>query len=287
MYIKDVVHKECSVTPMQSTTVLVIPARFGSQRFPGKPLVDLAGLTLLQRAINTAKNAVQTLPACKILVATDDARIMWHAIEQNVEAVLTPESCRTGTDRVLAAVQNLAIKPELILNLQGDVPFLPSEYIQKIILAFNDPEVDIATPVLQLTWQELDILREAKKVSPFSGTAAILDNSGYARWFSKNIIPAIRNEDQLRSASSLSPVYKHIGLYAYKYKILEQYIALDESHYEKLEGLEQLRAIENGMKIKAVEVTSRSKFITSGIDSQADADRFCNLIRTYGEPEYI
>jgi 3-deoxy-manno-octulosonate cytidylyltransferase (CMP-KDO synthetase) len=274
------------IIAIKNSTVLVIPARFGSQRFPGKPLADLAGSTLLQRAINTVKHAVQNIPGHKILVATDDARIMQHAMEQGVDTVMTPISCKTGTDRIFAAIATLAVTPDLILNFQGDMPFLPSEYIQETILAFNDPSIEMATPVLQLTWQELDVLRETKKVSQFSGTTAILDASGYTLWFSKQIIPAIRNEDHLRLTANLSPIYKHIGLYAYRYETLAKYVALNESRYEKIEGLEQLRAIENGIKIKAVVVKSRSKFIM-GIDSPADADKFINLVNTYGEPEDV
>jgi 3-deoxy-manno-octulosonate cytidylyltransferase (CMP-KDO synthetase) len=122
----------------------------------------------------------------------------------------------------------------------------------------------------------LDTLRESKKTTPFSGTTAILDSNNRALWFSKNVIPAIRKEDRTQPHS---PVYRHIGLYGYARAALQKYVTLPPSHYEQLEGLEQLRAIENGMTIQAVVVDYKGRPAMTGIDSPEDLQRAEALLK--------
>src|SRR6185436_18746893 len=117
--------------------LIVIPARYGSTRFPGKPLTKIAGKTLLQHVCLAAQQAVQQIPDVAILVATDDVRILQHAHELNVNAVLTPEACATGTDRVIAAIKQLSNTPEYIINLQGDAPLTPVSVLISLLQALT------------------------------------------------------------------------------------------------------------------------------------------------------
>lgn len=259
-----------------SETIIVIPARYGSTRFPGKPLTMIAGKTLLQRVCEAATMAAQQLANVTVLVATDDDRIMQHADSLNVKAVLTSPSCATGTDRVFAALQKLDYKPRSVINLQGDAPLTPSETIVALIEALKHS--DVVTPVTQLSWQDLDRLRQAKLTRPFSGTTVILNSSNEAIWFSKNIIPAIRNEAELRDVNTLSPIFQHLGIYGYTYEMLTKFTSMPESNYEKLEGLEQLRLLENGYKIKSVQCNSEKLNSWSGVDTPADAKFVTDLL---------
>lgn len=259
-----------------SETIIVIPARYGSTRFPGKPLTVIAGKTLLQHVCEAATKAAKQLSDVTVLVATDDDRIMQHANSLNIEAVLTPTSCATGTDRVYAAMQTLTYKPRNIINLQGDAPLTPPAVIIALIQALKHN--DVVTPVTQLAWQDLDRLRQSKLKHPFSGATVILNASNEAIWFSKNIIPAIRNEAELRNTNVLSPIFQHLGIYGYTYEMLATFTNLPESNYEKLEGLEQLRLLENGYKIKAVLANSGNLHSWSGVDTPADAKFVADLL---------
>lgn len=255
-------------------TAIIIPARYGSTRFPGKPLAMLAGKTVLERVVDIAKAVVKQMPDVTYHVATDDSRIADLCANKNIPVIVTSTDFETGTDRVMAAVNMLSSAPDFIINLQGDAPFTPADFVIDLITAFEkNTAADIVTPVVQLSWTELDELRAHKIETPFSGTTAILGADLRAIWFSKNIVPAIRKEDKMRLLDSLSPVYRHIGLYGYAYNALQKYITLPLSHYEQLEGLEQLRALENGMTIQAVIVDYKDRPAMTGIDSPEDLAR--------------
>ena len=255
-------------------TAIIIPARYGSTRFPGKPLAMLAGKTVLERVADIAQNVVSQISDVTYHVATDDQRIADVCIQNHIPVILTTADFETGTDRVMAAVNTLPDTPDFIINLQGDAPFTPADFVTDLIQAYAaNPAADIVTPVVQLSWAELDALRAHKIETPFSGTTAILGADLRAIWFSKNIVPAIRKEDKMRLLDNLSPVYRHIGLYGYAYDALRKYITLPLSHYEQLEGLEQLRALENGMTIQAVIVDYKDRPAMTGIDSPEDLQR--------------
>ncbi len=261
-------------------TVIIIPARYGSTRFPGKPLAMLAGKTVLERVVDIAKSVVAEIPDVTYHVATDDSRIADVCIQHDIPVIVTTTDFETGTDRVMAAINTLAEPPDFIINLQGDAPFTPADFVIELINAYRkNPIVDIVTPVVQLSWAELDELRTHKIKTPFSGTTAILGADLRAIWFSKNIIPAIRREEKMRLLDSLSPVYRHIGLYGYAYHALQKYITLSLSHYEQLEGLEQLRALENGMTIQTVIVDYAGRPAMTGIDSPEDLHRAEALLK--------
>lgn len=254
-------------------TAIIIPARYGSTRFPGKPLAVLAGQTVLEHVIGIARNAAGSNPDVSIHVATDDDRIAAEATKHGCPVVMTSPDAATGTDRVMAAACRLGTEPDFVINLQGDAPFTPPDFVSAMIEAYQASRSDIVTPVVRLSWHELDDLRISKTETPFSGTTATFDADGKALWFSKNIIPAIRKEKDLRAASPFSPVHRHIGLYGYALPALKTYTGLKPGTYEELEGLEQLRALENGMSIRCVVVDYKGRPAMTGIDSPEDLAR--------------
>ena len=263
-------------------TAIIIPARWGSTRLPGKPLVKISGRTMLSRVVAIAKAAA--VGAAQIAVATDDDRIIAHCRELDVTAIRTPAECATGTDRVQAAVAQLAVPPDFIVNLQGDAPLTPPDFIAALIKRYASSPADVLTPVVQLSWDDLDALRAAKLQTPHSGTIAVFDQeSGRAHWFSKNILPTMRKESALRAANTLTPVWRHIGIYGYSRAMLTQYVVLPPGYYEELEGLEQLRVLEHGHTMVCVPVDYRGRAAMSGVDSPEDVARAEALIARHGE----
>ncbi len=170
---------------------------------------------------------------------------------------------------------------DFVVNLQGDAPFTPPDHVSALI--DNAARADVVTPVIPLTWEALDALREHKKTTPFSGTTCIRSEDGRAIWFSKNILPAIRNEAKLRAAGDLSPVLQHVGLYGYTRPALDRIAALAPSRYEELEGLEQLRFIENGLSVYAVPVVGQ-ELPSAGIDTPQDVAKAEAALQRLGDP---
>ncbi len=263
-------------------TAIIIPARWGSTRLPGKPLAMIAGRTMLSRVVVIARAAADQ--DTQIAVATDNAKIAAHCAELGVQALMTPADCPTGTDRVYAAMRQLPTVPDFVVNLQGDAPLTPPDFIRALMARYRANPCDVVTPVTQLSWDALDTLRTSKQQTPLSGTIAVFDQAtGRAHWFSKNILPAIRKEVALRAAGALSPVWRHVGLYGYSRVMLEQYISLPEGYYEQMEGLEQLRVLEHGHQICCVPVDYRGRANMSGVDSPEDIARAEALIAAHGE----
>lgn len=255
-------------------TAIIIPARYASTRFPGKPLTLIGGQSMLSRVVDVARKAIEGIDTdVTLAVATEDQRICDHANEIGVECILTSDDCKTGSDRVLEAVKTLEGDYDFVVGLQGDAPFTPPSAVQKLIEAYkNDNSIEVVTPVINLRWAELDALREQKQITPFSGTTAIINEAGQALWFSKNILPAIRKEEKYRG-EEFSPVHQHIGLYGYAVKTLEKFVTLPEGHYEKLEGLEQLRLLENNITIQTIKLEVDAGLTQAGIDSPEDVER--------------
>lgn len=263
-------------------TAIVIPARYGSTRFPGKPLALIGGRTMLSRVVALAQDAAARHAGTAVMVATEDERIAAHCAEIGVRCVMTPDECPTGSDRVLAAARQEGGGYDVLLSLQGDAPFTPLAAIDAMLAAFAaDPSHEVVTPVIHLRWTELDALRAAKRTTPFSGTTAVIDETGRALWFSKTVLPAIRKEDTLRTHDEFSPVLQHIGLYAYRTAILERFVSLPQGRYEQLEGLEQLRLLENGIKIHTVTIDVAAGLAQAGIDSPEDVARAEALLRRH------
>ena len=267
---------------MSAKSLIVVPARFGSTRFPQKPLHDIAGRTLVSRVAKTAARAAAATGA-DYVVATDHEAIANHCRALSIPVVITPPEAPSGTDRALLAVTAMRVSPDIVVNLQGDSPFTPAGHVVALIEAARQGDCDAATPVVALSWDQLDKLRDHKRNEPFSGTTCVTDAAGRALWFSKTILPAIRKEDALRRASPTSPVLKHVGLYAYKLEALERYVTLSEERYERLEGLEQLRLLEHGLSIQTVRVDA-SEYWLGGVDTPEDARIAEALIAELGDP---
>jgi len=263
-------------------TLIVVPARYGSTRFPGKPLAKINGISMVRRTAKIAMKSAAQIDSCDMVVATDDTRIEEHCMSYDIPCIMTKEALKTGSDRALAAAEALDKSYDYIINLQGDAPFTPVSSIVALAEAIKTG-IDVATPYIQLSWESLDSLRQHKIETPFSGTTVIIGQDGRAIWFSKNIIPAIRKEETLRKIETLSSVNRHIGLYAYTYEALKRFTAAPESHYEKLEGLEQLRILENGMNPACVRVDPPAVTM-SGIDAPADVELAEALIAKHGDP---
>lgn len=266
-----------------SRDLIVVPARFASQRLPGKPLIPIAGRTLLERVVAIAREGALRVGNADVVVATDDVRILDHARTLGCDAVLTDAAISSGSNRAWAVARNREIAPPIVVNLQGDAPFVQPTMIAALIAALRDSNCGVATPVAQLSWEALDALRRHKQTSPFSGTTCTRRADDRALWFSKAVIPSIRGEAQLRQAGPHSPVFQHIGLYAYRFEALGRFEATAPTPYELLEGLEQLRFLELGEEILTVEVAALTHAM-SGIDTRDDVAMAERLIAEHGEP---
>ncbi|MDR3449093.1 MAG: 3-deoxy-manno-octulosonate cytidylyltransferase, partial [Alphaproteobacteria bacterium] len=213
------------------SAAIVIPARYASSRFPGKPMHKIAGIPMLERVWRIAR-AVKG--ATRIVIATEDQRIVDFARTFGAEAVMTPESCENGTERVDAAVSAAKISEDILLNLQGDALLTPPWVLEAMIAEMEAaPEADIVTPAVKLEGEALEIFRRHKVENPASGTTVVFDKDRNALYFSKSIIPYMRK-------TGAASIYRHVGLYGYRKRGLSRYIALPPSPLETAEGLEQL-----------------------------------------------
>lgn len=229
-----------------------------------------------------ARAAIGGRPGVSLAVATDDAEIAGHARAVGCDAVMTDAGIGTGSGRALAAALVWPERPDFVVNLQGDSPFQPTGALAAVIAAL-EAGAEVATPVVELDWAALDALRDHKARSPFSGTTCARAQDGRALWFSKAIIPAIRDEAALRARLPRSPVWRHIGLYGYALDALQRFEAAPPTVLEALEGLEQLRLLELAIPVMTVPVDP-PRFDSSGIDTEADIVRVEALIAAHGDP---
>lgn len=275
--------------------LIAIPARYNSSRLPGKPLVKLNGKEMILRVYENAKKVVTKYPEgmVDIAVGTQDQRILDFCNEHNIVAFPISEACKNGTDGVKEVMISYGNRHDFVVNLQVDNPLAAPWHIKALIdIHLKDETIDVVTPCVLLSWEALDQLREHKKITPYSGTTAIIHpKTSNAIWFSKNIIPAIRKEDVLRQTNSMSPIYRHIGLYGYRREMLNNLSYLEQSEYESenLEDLEQLRFILNGYTVRIAKVAYNGyEEIASvgGVDSKEDIPRVEALLDKYGEYKY-
>jgi len=262
---------------MKRQISIIIPARFGSSRFPGKPLAMIAGLSLLERVYRIA-SAVPDID--RVAVATDDPKIVDHVKGFGGNAVMTPLDCRNGSERVFKAMQDLVKdSSDIIINFQGDAVLTPPWIINDVIQAMvEDPSIKIATPAVRLSYANLEKLELYHQNGNAGGTTVTFDTKGDALYFTKGIIPFVRGT---RSGAD-SPVFKHIGLYGYTASSLAQYVALAPARFEEVEQLEQLRALENGIAIRVVQVDLKGRTMWS-IDNPIDVTETEKIITTQGE----
>lgn len=241
------------------SVVIIIPARFASTRYPGKPLVDLRGASgqarsLIRRSWDAASAVVGV---DRVVVATDDARIRDHAQGFGAEVVMTSESCRNGTERCAEAVANMGISPEIVVNLQGDAPLTPAWFVEDLVAGLRaDPKAGVATPVLRTTGQMRADLIADRMAGRVGGTTAVFGHDGQALYFSKEVIPFAAGQF---GDDEASPVFHHVGVYAYRPDALAVYPGWGEGRLEKLEGLEQLRFLERGHRVLCVQVEARGR----------------------------
>lgn len=244
---------------MPDKTVIFIPARYASTRFPGKPLAELTGATgvtksLIRRSWDAAMN-VKGVDA--VYVLTDDRRIEEAARAFGAEVLMTSSSCRNGTERCAEAVSLLSEAPRIVINLQGDAPLTPEWYVEGLIEAMQaDPSVSVATPVLRAAADHLQRLRQDRQAGRVGGTTAVMNTNQDALYFSKEVLPF---SDKVYAEGEETPVFHHVGVYGYTPQALTTYINLPQGPYETLEGLEQLRFLENGLSVRCVEVEPRSR----------------------------
>lgn len=235
---------------------IVIPARYQSSRFPGKPLAVLTGRdgskTLVQRTWETG-TAVPGV--ARVMVATDDNRIADHVRGFGGEVVMTSDACRNGTERVAEAVARLDGHPDLVINLQGDAPLTPAWFLEDLIAAMAArPDMGAATPVLQCDRETYAMFREDRAAGRVGGTTAVFGTDRRALYFSKEVIPYLPDPEV-----EAPPVWHHVGIYAYRPEALAEYVAWPPGVLEMNEGLEQLRFLENGAAMLCVEVDARGR----------------------------
>lgn len=257
-------------------TIIVIPARYGSSRFPGKPLATVAQRSLLERVwrIGSAVPGVS-----RVVVATDDERIAAHVKSFGGTSVMTSDRCRNGSERVFEALTALKESPRVVVNLQGDAVLMPPWVIGALVEEMRkDPSVQIATPAVQLSKVQYESMKNTKGAGIVSGTTVTFSKNRDALYFSKGIIPFIRS----LPAGDMSPVFQHIGVYAYTTEALKRYIDLPMGQFEEVEQLEQLRALENGIPIRVVEVSLKGRTMWS-VDNPEDVTRVEDIIGTEGE----
>jgi 3-deoxy-manno-octulosonate cytidylyltransferase (CMP-KDO synthetase) len=234
-------------------TIILIPARYQSTRYPGKPLVELKGAggsakPLIQRSVEAARRVAGV---SGVFVITDDDRIADACTGFGVGVLMTSPECRNGTERCAEALAQLH-EPDLVINFQGDALLTPPGFVEALIARMDDDQdALVATPALRLRSDEVRALQAEEAAGRVGGTTVVTDTQGYALYFSKRLIPHLPSG---ALHGHVSPVRLHIGVYAYRPEALERYVATPVSDLETLEGLEQLRFLAAGMAIAVVDV---------------------------------
>jgi 3-deoxy-manno-octulosonate cytidylyltransferase (CMP-KDO synthetase) len=238
-------------------TLIAIPARYASTRYPGKPLVTLRGpdgeKTLIRRSWEAA---IAVAGIDRVVVATDDTRIADHASGFGADVVMTSSDARNGTERCAEVAAKLP-GYDVIVNLQGDAPLTPAWFVERLIEGLaNDPQADIATPVLRCDGRAVAGFLNDRRNGRVGGTTAVFGAGGRALYFSKEVIPYTGRD---YAPDEPTPVFHHVGVYAYRPAALQTYPAWPIGPLETLEGLEQLRFLENGRTVLCVEVEARGR----------------------------
>jgi 3-deoxy-manno-octulosonate cytidylyltransferase (CMP-KDO synthetase) len=233
----------------------IIPARYASTRFPGKPLAVLGGKTVIQRVYEQVSSVLD-----EVYVATDDERIFQCVEDFGGRAVMTRSDHKSGTDRIEEAAQKTATDADVIINVQGDEPFIQPTQIETLMHLFDNPQTQIGT--LGKLFESIEAVENPN--SP----KIVVDNQGFALYFSRSVIPYIRGK-QCDEWFGEYPFLKHLGIYAYRREVLAEVTRLPQSSLEKAESLEQLRWLQNGYRIRV----GLTDVETVGIDTPEDLQR--------------
>lgn len=240
-------------------TVILIPARYASTRYPGKPLAELTLPDGSRKSLirMSWEAAMQVKGVDGVYVVTDDDRIRDAAEAFGAQVIMTSEACENGTARCADALAKADIDADLIVNLQGDAPLTPAWFVEDLIAAMKaDPEAQVATPVLQCDPLTYSHFTEDRKAGRVGGTTAVFNAKGHALYFSKEVLPYI---DADKVPDNNIPVYHHVGVYAYRPDALAAYTSWPVSELETLEGLEQLRFLVNDTKLRCVIVEGKGR----------------------------
>ena len=233
----------------------IIPARYASTRFPGKPLAVLGGKTVIQRVYEQVSSVLS-----EVYVATDDQRIYDCVEGFGGKAVMTREDHKSGTDRIEEAVEKIGTDADVIINVQGDEPFIQPSQVETLMHLFDAPETQIGT--LGKLFESMEAVENPN--SP----KIVTDNRGFALYFSRSVIPYIRGIER-NDWFGQYPFLKHLGIYAYRREVLAEVTRLPQSSLEKAESLEQLRWLQNGYRIRV----GLTDVETIGIDTPEDLQR--------------
>ncbi len=231
----------------------IIPARYASTRFPGKPLVDIKGKPMIQRVYEQASKAISL---SSVVVATDDRKIYDVVKGFGGNAVMTLESHQSGTDRCVEVVEKLDEKPDVVINIQGDEPFIFPGQIDQLAACFDDAETEIATLSIKIS-------NEVELQNP-NVVKVVFDKGGNSLYFSRAAIPFNRNPK-----FSNQEFFKHVGIYGYRTDILKEITQLEASNLEQIEALEQLRWLENGYRIKV----AKTELESFAVDTPEDLEK--------------
>ena len=241
----------------------IIPARYASTRFPGKPLAILGGKTVIQRVYEQVSSVLN-----EVYVATDDERIFQAVEGFGGRAVMTRADHKSGTDRIEEAAEKIGSTADVIINVQGDEPFIQPSQIETLMHLFDAPETQIGT--LGKPFESLEAVDNPN--SP----KIVTDTRGFALYFSRSVIPFIRGVDR-QDWFGRYPFLKHLGIYAYRREVLRQVTALPQSSLEQAESLEQLRWLQNGYRIRV----GLTDVETVGIDTPEDLSRAEAFLKTF------
>ena len=236
----------------------IIPARYASTRFPAKPLALLGGKPMIQHVYERVSCVLDD-----VVVATDNQRIYDAVVQFGGRAVMTSPDHRTGTDRCLEAYQNFGVEADVVINVQGDEPFIAEEQILALMQCFENPQTDIATLI-----KPFPTTTTYETLSNPNTPKVIVNPQGQALYFSRSVIPYLRGKEK-DDWTSLHPYYKHIGIYAYRIEALRKVTQLQQTSLELAESLEQLRWLENGLTIQ----TAVTHIETIGIDTPEDLQK--------------
>ena len=242
--------------------VAIIPARYKSNRFPGKPLADINGKPMIQHVV---ERAAQVEMLSKVYVATDNQKIAEVVTEFGGNVVMTRDDHVSGTDRLAEAAEKIGIsEQDIVVNIQGDQPFFSAEVIEQVAgPLLDDPALPMSTLIYKIIRKE--------EINDPNHVKTVFDKDNYALYFSRSAIPFQRNPEE----ATVPTYYKHLGFYAYRKGFLLTYVSLPEGEWERFEKLEQLRALEYGYKIKVV----LTKHDSVEVDTEEELKRVATLMR--------